>query len=854
MNYLIHAGLLLAACYLYYYLVLQRETFFQLNRWLLLGGIGACFLLPLITVPAELSFRGAPVAYVIRAFPIVEPVTAPIRPTEKPAKIEGHLTEGEVPKMAIGPETRVGILPNQVDRSPENISPAFAAQTVDLGSQHVATAAGYTMPNWKHVMLWLYLTGVSIMALQFLWQLAGVLRKGWGRPRFQAGEVTVVELEDESAPFSFWNRIFLNPAGYDARTYERIIEHERVHIRQRHTLDLLLAELLIVVQWFNPFAWLYRRAVENNLEYLTDAEVLRRGDDPVGYQLSLLQVAVPHHARGLVTNYNQSFLEQRINMMKSKRSSNRAAWKYLALPALLLLSLSSFNAVAQQSPASDTLERDISKADRPYGNLAPAPPPTPPTPPNAPTPPAPNHPAPAPAPPPPPPAVPAPPPPPPTPSVNMPDWGAMERSWTARIEGDEVCFNLIETSTEGRYNSNSQRCFPTEDLGDLPRERIGEFSLTREAGTLTFRGIFDGYRGTGTFDFEPNTSFEQKLKQAGYGSFSNRELVHFFYSDITSDYLAYLEEEDFDPDHEELIQLAVFDINHATLPQILADLDAAGYDRPDLETIVQLRIFEIDAGYVQVLASAGYDNLELQDVINAKIHGLTPEFIQEMGDLGYRTADFDEIINLAIHGITAEYVADLAAAGFADVSLEEVVNSKIHNVRPEYVRDLESAGLSGLALEEIQNAAIHGVDAEYVSELAELGFEDLSAEDVIGAKIHGVNARKAKEMQDLGLQFRNIDELKNYSIHGVNPDFVRGIRELGYTDLDADDFVSARIHGITPEFIKSYADLGYGKISFDDLQSLRIHRVTPEFILDNRREGDTLEDMIEYRIMRHSRR
>ncbi|MGB3798833.1 MAG: hypothetical protein WA952_03400, partial [Lewinella sp.] len=655
-----------------------------------------------------------------------------------------------------------------------------------------------------------------------------------------------------------------------------------------HSIDLLLAELLIVVQWFNPFARLYRRAVENNLEYLTDAEVIHRGDDPVGYQLSLLQVAVPHHARGLVTNYNQHFLEKRINMMKSKRSSNRAAWKYLALPALLLLSVSSMNAIAESPPpqvtaqqanreteieknlkqlldderASDptvpAFDRDDERpmirfslqklaedpdlvidggretqikrdlylflldragltdvpvsgelanietvktygeraiqqldslpppreiTDRPYGNRAgQVPPPPPPAP--APPAPAPNVPL-----PPPPPAPapgapgipPPPPPPPPIPAHRLRDVGEIERSWTARIKGDEVCFHLIETSGERNYHSDTQRCFDEADLGTLPRGSMGNFSMTREAGTLLFRGIFDGDTGTGTFDFEPSAAFEEALRSAGYVSYNNRELVHFFYSDITASYLEYLVRENFNPDHEELVQLAVFNINQSTLTAVLADLDAAGYDRPDLETIVQLRIFDIDAAYVNALAGAGYRDLNLEDVIQAKIHDLTPEYITEIAELGFADVDFDEIISLAIHDVDANYVAELREAGYTGLSADEVVASRIHNVRPEYVRALGKAGLTDLTLEEAQSASIHGVDAEYVSELAELGFENLSIDDVIGAKIHGVNARRAKEMQDLGLEINDIDDLSSYSIHDVTPEFVRGLRDLGYT-------------------------------------------------------------------------
>ncbi|MGB3799634.1 MAG: hypothetical protein WA952_07435, partial [Lewinella sp.] len=78
--------------------------------------------------------------------------------------------------------------------------------------------------------------------------------------------------------------------------------------------------------------------------------------------------------------------------------------------------------------------------------------------------------------------------------------------------------------------------------------------------------------------------------------------------------------------------------------------------------------------------------------------------------------------------------------------------------------------------------------------------------------------------------------------------------DLGYTDLKADDFIAARIHGITPTFVRAYADIGYDNIPFDVLQSLRIHDVTPAFIEEHRREGDSLEDMIDYSIMRRSRR
>ncbi len=587
MSYALHSALLLAVCYLYYRYVLRIETFFQINRWLLLGGMVASFLLPLVTVPAGLSLRAT-----LRT---VEPAPVAHAPTRE---------------MAIpAPYTRVKA------RNPALMeSPAPARLRPDT-------------PIDVETWLWrTYLAGVAVFGLQFLLQLLAIARTIRRAQTYRMGDLRIVELAGDAAPYSFWDRVFINPDGYDTTTRDRILDHERVHVRQRHSIDLLLSEILIVVQWCNPFAWLYRRAVENNLEYLTDAAVLRRGTDPVGYQLSLLRVALPRHARGLVTNYNQHFLEQRIKMMKTKRSSHRAAWKYLALPALLLFSLSSFNAVAQQSNPDTT--------GQPYGNRAPLPPPPPPAPPAPPVP-----------------AIPPPPPPPRTGSIDMPE-GKVRRSWTAEIDGDEVCFQFIESGENGNWNSNSDRCFPLSELGELPRNGIGTFTIEREAGTLQLRGLFDGDEGTGTFDYEPSPAFEQKLKGSGFGSYNTREGLLFFYADITGDYLDYLKRENFSPDREQLLQLAIFDINRE---------------------------------FIHQLAAAGYDDLDLSDVVQAKIHDLSPDFIREMGDLGYASVDFDEIVQLAIHGIDADFVAEMSGLGFEDLSVEEVISAKIHGVTPEFI-------------------------------------------------------------------------------------------------------------------------------------------------------------------------
>ncbi len=156
-----------------------------------------------------------------------------------------------------------------------------------------------------------YLFGVVLFGANFLVQLGVLLYQSYARPVIQDGRFRIVEVSGNRAPCSFGNTIFINPEIYDWETYNQILIHEKIHVSGRHTLDILLAEIAVVVQWFNPFVWLYRREVENNLEFLTDADVLLHQEvERSAYQLSLLRVCAPHLPFSITNNYNQSLLQK----------------------------------------------------------------------------------------------------------------------------------------------------------------------------------------------------------------------------------------------------------------------------------------------------------------------------------------------------------------------------------------------------------------------------------------------------------------------------------------------------------------------------------------------------------------
>jgi hypothetical protein len=209
--------------------------------------------------------------------------------------------------------------------------------------------------GWWYWVKALYGFGVAVLMLNLLFQAGTLLRRVVVSPdKVRDGGCTIVNTADRQAPSSFFGYIFIYPADYDYPTYEQIIAHERVHARLWHSLDLLLAEITVIVLWFNPLAWLLRREIEKNLEYQTDAALLAAG--AVGkeaYQLSLLRIAAPEKPLHLTTNYNQSLLKQRILMMNAKRSTPHRSWKYAFLAPLFFAALLLLNepAASQGVPA-----------------------------------------------------------------------------------------------------------------------------------------------------------------------------------------------------------------------------------------------------------------------------------------------------------------------------------------------------------------------------------------------------------------------------------------------------------------------------------------------------------------------
>ncbi|GHT06450.1 cell envelope biogenesis protein TonB [Bacteroidia bacterium] len=161
---------------------------------------------------------------------------------------------------------------------------------------------------------------------------------------------TVYKSPGLKSPFSFFNWILLDPGLYTETELKEILWHEETHVRQRHSIDTLLSELLCVFCWFNPFAWLLKREIRMNLEFLADRSVLTSGCEAEHYQFHLLRLSYHKAAAQLSNNFNVSPLKKRIFMMNKKQTSNLSICKYaLLLPLIAVLVF--FNNCTSKTPA-----------------------------------------------------------------------------------------------------------------------------------------------------------------------------------------------------------------------------------------------------------------------------------------------------------------------------------------------------------------------------------------------------------------------------------------------------------------------------------------------------------------------
>jgi len=201
----------------------------------------------------------------------------------------------------------------------------------------------------------------SILLLRLLIQLSSIRKIRSKATLIYKGEVNLYKLSEPILPFSFFNSIFINPDDYSDNEEQEIIEHELTHVQQKHTLDILVTEIICILNWYNPFAWLIKNAVRENLEFIADDAVIKKGVNKKNYQYLLLKVTgdIPS---SIASSFKFLSLKKRILMMNRTKTSAFHLLKFVLLVPMITLLLLAFrnsketvsNAFALKNPAAET--------------------------------------------------------------------------------------------------------------------------------------------------------------------------------------------------------------------------------------------------------------------------------------------------------------------------------------------------------------------------------------------------------------------------------------------------------------------------------------------------------------------
>ncbi|MCW5519277.1 hypothetical protein J1N09_05465 [Aureitalea sp. L0-47] len=315
-TYLLKSAAILAMFYLIYILFLRKETHFKAHRIFLITGIVASFLLPFLYFTQTIYIDVPAVSNLIIPTPTgnsVEVITEPI------------------------------------------IEPV----------------------NWWNVGLYAYLTGLGLMLLRFVVQLLSLWMIIYRNPVRKLDGFRYVRVSRKIAPFSFFNYIVYNPELHTEDELQMILKHEQAHAFQWHSADILLSNLLLILQWANPFAWLYKKSVEENLEFLADNATIIAVPDKKDYQLALVKASSAEYIPALTTNFYKSFIKKRIIMLNKRTSKKYHVLKVATVLPLLAIFLWSFNVkqdiaynvipseVEPETPVTETSVAEITTSETP---------------------------------------------------------------------------------------------------------------------------------------------------------------------------------------------------------------------------------------------------------------------------------------------------------------------------------------------------------------------------------------------------------------------------------------------------------------------------------------------------------
>lgn len=309
--YLLKSSAILGLFYLIYIVFLHKETFFKANRIYLVTGVFVALILPFVSIKKTIYVTSVP------------PLTLEVLNSDKLAQ----LTTATEPTALV---------------------------------------------NWIYVFGVLYVLVIVLMLSKVVIQIISVFQMIKQQPVVKEKGIYYVQTYKDHTPFSFFNYIVYNPNLFTKAELDIILQHEKIHSKDQHSVDILIAKIIQIVQWLNPVAWWYQKAIIQNLEYLADEKAISCVECRKLYQFTLLK-ATNYHQIPVTNNFFNSLIKNRIIMLKQHKSKNKNMLKMALIGPLLVAFVFIFNTeiLAQEQQTTPNLS-----APSPELPPTPEPPPT----------------------------------------------------------------------------------------------------------------------------------------------------------------------------------------------------------------------------------------------------------------------------------------------------------------------------------------------------------------------------------------------------------------------------------------------------------------------------------------------
>ncbi|MCB2194393.1 MAG: M56 family metallopeptidase [Bacteroidetes bacterium] len=209
----------------------------------------------------------------------------------------------------------------------------------------------------KHYLTIIYYIGVITSFAMFLTGLVRMLFIIYRSKTIKYGKYSIVENKDIVVPFSLFKWIIINPEKHSSKDIEQIIVHEKMHAFQLHSLDLIFIEVLVILFWFNPFIYWYRKSIREVHEYLADEAVVENGFDALDYQKLLLSQVADKRFIGLTSSFSYSLSKNRLKMLTMMKSKRISKIKIALVIPVIIVALFLFINPVELVKANDRINR-----------------------------------------------------------------------------------------------------------------------------------------------------------------------------------------------------------------------------------------------------------------------------------------------------------------------------------------------------------------------------------------------------------------------------------------------------------------------------------------------------------------